>query len=671
MARADSIGMFWADEPKAKAEKKEKVKPTPPVKFWVHPDYLPGLAEALAYKPDLYTDQELINTAANKEQLIFDSEIYPNYCLFAFKGVDSGKVVRIRMFGYLEEKDLSKLGWIMENFTIVNFNGRAFDIPITSLALNKLSTEDLWQATVMLIQQGMRPHEVLKIYKTKLIKVDQIDLIELTALGPSLKKCAGRLHAKRMQDLPFVPGSILSDNQIVIIDYYCVNDLDNTLLLRNSVLEQIKLREQMSLRYKVDLRSLSDAQMAEAIVSSEIRRISGRKYLERTTIDPGTCYKYKVPKFVSFTTPMMNSIVEIIRNAEFEVGEGGSIVMPQEISGRVIEIAKGKYKIGIGGLHSQEKSIAHVANDEYFIADTDATSYYPRLILNAGLTPKNLGKDFLMIYDSVITERVKAKRAGDTVVANCLKIVGNGSFGKLGSMWSIMYAPNLLLQVTITGQLSILMLVERFELAGIEVISVNTDGIVVKCLRSKEEVFNGIVKQWEKETGFGTEEVRYKAVYSKDINNYFAIYEVPEKGKHFKTKGLYAPTSSSKNAVNEICVEAVKELILNGTPLLTTLLGCKEIRKFTTMRDIRGGVVSKDQYLGKVARWYYATGDHEFLIVANSGYKVPKTDGAKALMELPDVFPNDVNYEWYLQECYGMLEDIGYSPKTVKEKGKK
>ena len=316
-------------------------------------------------------------------------------------------------------------------------------------------------------------------------------------------------------------------------------------------------------------------------------------------------------------------------------------------------------------MHSQEKSIAHIADDEYFIADTDATSYYPFLILNAGLTPENLGKDFLYIYDRVLRERVAAKRAKNNVVAECLKIVLNGSFGKLGSKWSIMYAPNLLIQVTVTGQLSILMLAERFELNGIEVTSINTDGIVVKCLRSKEALFKNLVKQWESDTGFGTEEIRYKATYSKDINNYLAIYEIPEKGEHVKTKGLYSKTNPKKNAVNEICVEAVKAYLIHGTSISSTVSVCRDITKFTTMRRVKGGAVKGDHYLGTICRWYYAIGETGEIVAAKNGNKVARSEGAKPLMDLPEQFPDDVDFQWYIDECYRILEDIGHTPKAL------
>jgi hypothetical protein len=313
---------------------------------------------------------------------------------------------------------------------------------------------------------------------------------------------------------------------------------------------------------------------------------------------------------------------------------------------------------------------------------------------------------------------VKAKAAGDTVTADSLKIVINGTFGKLGSKWSIMYSPDLLLQVTLTGQLSILMLAEACELNGIEVCSVNTDGIVVKCHKSKREFFNSLVKWWEQATGLNTEETRYCGTYSKDVNNYIAVYEKPQKGELFKTKGLYAKTSSKKNAVNEVCIDAVKAFIQNGTAPDVTIRACREIKKFTTMRAVSGGAVkmsgsmydpnasvqemlsvvqkngwvpwhadkwihqpshqnldegctlaeayklccpvTQGEYLGKLIRWYYAVDAQGEIISAKTGNKVARTDNAKPLMNLPSEFPTDINYQWYVDEANKILKKVGY-----------
>lgn len=670
--RLDSIGLWWEDFDKVKAPKAEAIKRIAPERFWERPDYLPTLAEARAFIPDLYTDLELWQAHLNNERLLFDIEVYPNYCLFAFKGIVSGKVVYFEL-GENFHLDIPKLHWVLHNFCIVNFNGRKYDFPVTAVALAGHGSPALWNATCMIIMEQMQATDVYKKYKIKKPQgINQIDLIELTALAPGLKVCAGRLHAPRLQDLPFKPGTILTSDQILILRRYCINDLDNTGILYHATIKQIELREKTGVKYGLDLRSHSDAQMAEAIIASEIKRITGKKHLQRTVITPGTWYRYQTPRFISYSSPMMKYILNIVQNAVFVVGEDGAIVMPAELKELVINMGECSYKIGIGGLHSQEKSIAHKADNEYFIEDTDATSYYPKLMLNAGLTPENLGKDFLHVYGAIVTERVRAKQAGDSVVAECLKIVANGSFGKLGSMWSIMYAPNLMIQVTITGQLSILMLAERFELAGISVTSVNTDGIVVRCKRSMEAQFRAIVKQWERDTGFDTEGMRYTATYSRDINNYIAVYETPQKGEQFKTKGAYGKTSPKKNAIAEICVEAVKQFIAQGKAIRCTVRENKDVRKFTSMRYVAGGAVKGDPtepgkaitsgiYLGKLIRWYHAIGEQGEIVYAKNGNKVPLTNGVKPLMDLPATFPADVDFAWYEAEAEKMLVAIGYS----------
>ncbi len=717
--RSDSQGLFWVDEKKIKPVAKEKMKRLPPERTWERSDYLPNLAEARALVLDEYTNLELWAAQINREKLVFDMEFYPNYVLAAFRGLDSKKVVYFELSDLwlgTEAYDVRKFIWILQNFCLINFNGRHFDFPMSALMVNGLTTYQMWDAVVMIIAQQIQPHKVLQKYRVKkLDHIDQIDLIELTALAPSLKKCAGRLHAKRLQELPFKAGTYLTEDQALIVRWYCFNDLDNTELLYHSVEEQLQVRIETGLRYGLDLRSHSDAQMAEAIISSEIKKLTKQKFLRPAIVPAGTTFRFKTPQYIKYESALLQWLLATVEAADFVVGEDGAVIEPASFKGLVLEINKGKYSFGIGGMHTQEKRTAHVSDDEYVVIDTDVTSYYPYLILNAGMTPENLGKDFIVVYNGIVVARVDAKAAGELIVAECLKIVANGTFGKLGSKWSIMYAPDLFIQVTITGQLSILMLAERFELTGIEVVSCNTDGITCKVLREKEPLFHSIVKQWEKESGLMTEETRYKALYSKDINNYIAVYEKPVKGKLFKAKGLYGPTAPKKNAVNEICVQAATAMILHNKPIIETLHESKKISNFTTMREVDGGAVKvletsydsnlpdeqkaaiakskgclmmqdgkwlahsksqegttldavykwacelgKTMYLGKVIRWYYANGAQGEIISAKSGNKVARSDNAKPCMNLPDEFPDDIAYSWYEEETISVLKKIGF-----------
>ena len=654
MARKDMAGFFWNDTPPPKPPKAEKEKRTPPERTWEAPDYLPGLAEAQAFDIPIYTDQELFDAVCNGERFVFDIECYSNYFLVAFQGLTSGKIVYFE-FGNeweLYHWHIDKLLWLVGNACIVGFNSKNYDIPILSLAMAGADNACLKAATFEIIVNGTRPSDVLRNNKVKSIQCNHIDLIEVAPLRASLKIYGGRMHAPRMQDLPFDPDITLSTEQIDIVRWYCVNDLKTTGLLYYELEEQIHLRERMSAEYGVDLRSRSDAQIAESVISKEVEKLNGFK-ARRPEIPPGTAYRYNVPSFLRYDTDLMNWALHTVANARFIVSEFGNIGMPKELSELEIKIANGVYRMGIGGLHSFEQKQYCIADENTLIIDKDVTSYYPAIILNQGLFPAHLTRNFLHVYKTIVDRRIRAKREGNKVDADSLKITINGSFGKFGNMWSMLYSPQLLIQVTITGQLSLLMLIERLELSGITVLSANTDGIVIRCKVEQKELLDAIVKQWEVDTSFETEETNYSAIYSRDVNNYIAV---KTDGK-VKTKGAYAEIGLHKNPTNEICVDAVIAYLTKGTPIAQTITTCTDIRKFVSVRTVNGGAVHKGQFLGKAIRWYYNGEDGE-IVYAASGNKVPKSDGAKPLMDIHENFPTDVNHEWYTAESNRILNDL-------------
>lgn len=127
-----------------------------------------------------------------------------------------------------------------------------------------------------------------------------------------------------------------------------------------------------------------------------------------------------------------------------------------------------------------------------------------------------------------------------------------------------------------------------------------------------------------------------------------------------KLKGFFAKPGLQKNPANEIATEAVVEFLTKQTPIDKTVRGCQDIRRFVTVRTVSGG--SWDQegvYLGKAVRWYYSTSVVGPLTDKKGG-KVPRSDGAKALMQLPEEFPSDVDHGWYIAEAKSILRDLGY-----------
>lgn len=282
------------------------------------------------------------------------------------------------------------------------------------------------------------------------------------------------------------------------------------------------------------------------------------------------------------------------------------------------------------------------------------------------------------------------------------KLLCNGTFGKLGSPYSSFYSPDLMLAVTITGQLHLLSLIYSLEFhPEVRVLSANTDGIMVQYpIRYREKLLRRVAANAER-TGFEYEETQYKSVSMKDVNNYLAI---TTDGK-VKRKGLYASTSLMKNPTNMVCSNMAVDYLKDGVHPSVAIEKYTDIRDFVSIRVVKGGGIVYDAVeevddwvqvadrewrrqewldtgstrasvkrksrpnpvevgvggtkFGRIARWYMTTEPGLPINYAASGSKVPKTDGAKLCMTLPDELPADLDKQWYVNETISMLADMG------------
>lgn len=588
-----------------------------------------------------------------KPVAIYDIEIYVNYLLISFLNVATGNVRHFEMYPG-SKLDVETLRAILRKFLLVSFNGIQFDLPLLTMALSGADCAAIKAAADQMIKNNLR-HWTLGI---KPVQADHIDLMEVAPGQASLKLYGGRLHAPTLQDLPIEPDALIEPAQREQLRRYCENDLRTTLALFERLKPQIQLREQMTEEYGMDLRSKSDAQVAEAVIKAEVEKALGRPLKKR---DPmrlvGKSFRYRAPTFIHFRSQALREVLDLVQSTLFTVGSSGAVQMPKEIGNLQINLGRSTYRLGIGGLHSSEKSVAHHSDDEYVLIDRDVNSYYPAIILNCGLKPETMGDHFTKVYQSIVERRLAAKKAGDKVQADSLKITINGSFGKFGSPYSCLYSPPLLIQTTVTGQLALLMLIEAIESEGIEVVSANTDGLVIRCPRRQLALLDFVVWEWEHATGFETEATEYLALYSRDVNNYLAITPAG-----FKAKGAYARAALAKNPQNEIVTQAVIDYLRHGTPVEETIHQCRDIRQFVTVRTVRGGAVKDEVLLGKAVRWYYAVGQQGAIHYRVNNYTVPRTEGARPLMTLPNTFPADVDLDWYVQEANSILCEIGAIP---------
>lgn len=623
-------------------------------------------AELLPYQPrsfperEYLTDEEILANVGST--LFVNVESYPNFFLITFKLVGTNKFCCVEC-GEGRSFNPKFLSWLMQSYRTVGFNSISYDLLLIWLAYSNQDAGVLKEATNDLILYGMRPQELKSKYSFFTFKTSHIDLIEVAPLKGSLKLYGARLHTKSIQDQPFPIDQDLNEFEIEQLKGFNFNQLDITEELFNFMKERLDLREAMSAEYKEDLMSKSDAQIAEVILAKEIAKLNG-KASKRQEIEPGTVFKYSIPSYIKYQSKELNDMLARIRQAKFIVEYSGKIRLPDELKSSV-RIGSGLYRLGIGGLHSSEENVCYKSDGTKSVVDRDVASYYPRLITTLKLYPASCGPNFLVAFEKIIDIRLDAKKRKIFSRDKGLKIVINGTSGKLSDVWSLFYSPDNTIQMTVSGQLALLMWIEILEDNGITVVSANTDGIVMLVPTEKEETLKKVVDYWETVTGFTTEETRYKGYYARDVNSYFAV-----KADGVKKKGPWAEVGSQSgtkldtNPQTLICADAVEALLSKAIPIEETILNCKDFTRFVTVRQAKApGAHWKGEYLGKVLRWYYAKGETGCIQTVAHNNKVADSDGAKPCLVLPDSFPTDIDYSWYINKTKEVLTEIGYSPK--------
>lgn len=587
--------------------------------------------------------------------VVLDTECYENYFLATFV-FESGEVIEFEKYNDQPNMDIMPvLTRVLKHCTLATFNGRNYDIPILSLAAHGYANAALKEASDLIIQSNQMPWNIERKYGMSMLQFDHIDIINLLPLFESLKLYSARNNTKRLQDLPYTPDSHIDDDKAAHLRDYCRDDCAMTWELFIKLWPQIQLRIKLGETYNQDLRSKSDAQISEAVMKSEYEIITNKTLAKPIdSVGMPESIKYTAPEWVTYGKASLNSFVYRLNREVFEISDKGNPLAPEWLKSRVQTINDRPYAVGLGGLHAQNKCESYFSGSRGQLIDIDVRSYYPSIILNEQYSPPHMGNVFTQIYRRLVDQRLEAKASGDKVVADTLKITINGTFGKLGSRFSTLYAPELLLAVTFTGQLALLMLIEMMAQRGIQTVSANTDGITV--LSKNDALTRQVVAEWENVTQFVMEYTYYKSIHYRDVNNYFAITTDDKT----KTKGVFREPGLNKNPAAHISMVAVMNYILDGIPVADTIRQCPDIKAFLSVRTVRGGAAKDGEYLGKAVRWYYSTKTDTAIHYISNGNMVAKTTGAMPMMNISGIIPDDLDYQWYIDEALKTIDEVGY-----------
>lgn len=447
---------------------------------------------------------------------------------------------------------------------------------------------------------------------------------------------------------------------------------------------EIKLRYSLSRSYNIDLLNSSRSKIADKLFSKyycEYTNLKEKdwkgKKSERTVLS----FKRVIFDKVKFKTKPMQDFLNNLYNIKIYHTD-------KESFSKEIKIGNLIYTMATGGIHSKDiprelistaKDISplftgnKIKSDEYFYMHFDIDSFYPTLMYKYHIAPEHLDKAiFCKLVEYFRNTRVKAKKTKGLIdgipasdLAQALKIVINSIYGKFGSEDGELYDRLALLKVTINGQLFILMLCEELELNGIEVVSANTDGIVVKIYGDKYDKFNEITNNWLEYTQLSASSEYYKKYINRDINNYI----IEEYNDNVSYKGALDPNRNlndlTKGYDSPIIAKAIYNYFIKGIPIMETLYNSKDILDFCKTKNVtrRYHLLYNNKNVQRNTRYYVSNeGDELFKVDNSTGRKDSLCAKEKVIilntLDDKNIAERNIKYKYYYEECYKIIDQI-------------
>lgn len=347
-----------------------------------------------------------------KDAVVFDTELIgpsggPITFLFCATHVPSGK--SMSLWGD-NPADMDKMGLLLNNpnYFWVSMNGIKFDAPVIAAVLAGRALTDVKRMANRLISEGIPPWQIYRDYALEPLEIDHVDLFEVApGVMVSLKTYQARMKMKTIRDLPFEHDKALDFDDLVVLEEYCLNDVAATAALFKELDEALTLREHMSEDYGIDVRSKSDAQMAETIIAKSLG------IMRAGPVEVPKTVRYRAPEFVQPRGAILKDILARVEKHTFQIDQrNGAVILPDFLAKEQVLIGSGSYQMGVGGLHStHDKGVfrSAIAGD-YEIVDADVGSYYPNIAVNAGMSPRGLGQEFIVLYRDILRQRMEAKK---------------------------------------------------------------------------------------------------------------------------------------------------------------------------------------------------------------------------------------------------------------------
>jgi len=583
----------------------------------------------------------------------------------------------------------------------IGFNNLNFDAQVQQYIINKgnywfnLTGEEIANeihSYVQYIIDKSNRNEWLD-YSEKDFSIRQVDLYKIwhfdnKAKMTSLKWLQYMTDWHNIEDMPI--DHLISIDRREIADQiisYCKNDCLSTKHFYNITrgktehplykdIDKLQLRKDIKEEFGFTCTNFNDVKIGDEINKVNYLKATGiSKYdlkEKKAVITPFT-FEDCFPTCTKFLSRELNDFINSIRKVKV------SLENKQEFH---FKFGSTKYVLAKGGLHSEDKPRLIIPKNYEILRDADIGSMYPNTIRKRKIYPRGLGEKWLEGYTGVIEKRLEAKKKFKETkdkkyqsIQEAFKLALNGgSFGKLQDKSNWQYDPFACFQVTIGGQIDLLMLIERLELSGIRVMSANTDGIVSLFDKNQEETYNKVCKEWEILVGNNDlgqlEYADYKLLAQRSVNHYIAIKmngEVKHKGEFSIHHEMHRNKSYR---VIPLALDAFYSKGLNPRTFITNHINifdfCAGMR---TKGEWRLEAVSLDrdrmkrERLQKTNRYFISNKGVKLVKCHPDGREIQE-DAGRWMATIynkhveKDIKEYDINYDFYIRKTYEIIGEI-------------
>lgn len=495
----------------------------------------------------------------------------------------------------------------------VGYNNLGYDYPVQHSILNNImyiTNADIYKKGDSIINAGDENRFAHMVWEKDWI-VPQLDLYKIhhfdnQAKQTSLKTLEFNMRMENIEDLPFTPGTYLTDSQIDTLRQYLIHDLKATLMFYKHSKKLIDFRRELSAKYGRNFMNHNDTKIGKDYFIMELEK-SGIQCFEpgsrkpRQTHRPSIALNSVIFPYVRFEQPEFNRVLNWLLQQVITETKGVFTDLSADINGF-------SFDFGTGGIHGSIESQTIRSTENYVIIDLDVASFYPNLAISNELFPAHLGKQFCTIYKNVYDMRSSYPKG--TPENAMLKLALNGVYGDSNNVYSPFYDPAYTMAITINGQLLLCMLAEELlKIPGLSMIQANTDGLTVYVPR----VFTGQVEQvrhaWEKLTRLQLEEAIYDVMFIRDVNNYIAVYEG---GKKVKRKGAYCHSVDlgwHQNHSMQVVAKAAEAALVHNKDIRDFITSHEDIHDFMLVTKVprNSKLLWGDKQVQNITRYYVST----------------------------------------------------------------